>query len=245
VGLAADLRQNVAATDLPRVFSGVRVDDVAPIREPDTGVLSRDLLKRISRSTVKITGEARDCGRVQEGSGAVVAPGRVVTNAHVVAGVTRPTVQVGGTGRRYPARVVAFDSRRDVAVLSVPGLRAPVLAQAGPLGRGDDAVVAGFPNNGPFDVEAARVRRSLVALGEDIYGQGGVEREVYELYTTVEPGNSGGPMVNSKGEMVGVVFARSETDVNTGYALTSDEVRRVVEAGISASEAVVPGHCTR
>lgn len=245
VGLADDLRHNVASADLPRVFSGVRVDGVAPIGKPDPGVLNRDLLKTIQRGTVKVTGEATDCGRLQEGSGAVVAPRRVVTNAHVVAGVKRPRVQVGGTGRRFPARVVAFDSRRDVAVLDVPSLSAAPFDLAEPLRRGDDAVVAGFPNNGPFDVQAARVRRSLVALGEDIYGKPGVEREVYELYTTVEPGNSGGPLVNTQGDLVGVVFARSETDVDTGYALTYEEARRVIAAGIAATEPVVPGRCTR
>lgn len=243
-GLAADLRHSVAVADLPRVFSGVTVDGVAPIQPPDSDLLDPPLLEQLARSTVKVTGEAPACGRVQEGSGAIVASDRVVTNAHVVAGVNRPTVQVGGVGRRYPARVVAFDSRRDVAVLAVNGLRGAVLPLGDPLGRGSDAIVAGFPNNGPFDVVPARVRRSLVALGEDIYSEPGVEREVYELFATVEPGNSGGPMLNADGELVGLVFARSETDAHTGYALTYEEARRVIAAGISASASVTPGHCT-
>lgn len=243
-GLADDLRASVAVADLPRMFSGVTVDGVAPVRAPDPGVLDQSVLDRVAASVVKVTGEAPDCGRVQEGSGTVVADGRVVTNAHVVAGVTRPVVQIGGTGRRYPARVVAFDSKRDVAVLAVAGLPAEPLSLAEPLDRGNDAIVVGFPNNGPFDAGAARVRRSLVALGEDIYGQAGVEREVYELYATVEPGNSGGPLLDSSGDLVGVVFARSETDADTGYALTYEEARPVIAAGLAATRSVTPGHCT-
>jgi S1-C subfamily serine protease len=244
-GFAHELRDSVAVADLPGVFSGVDVEDVAAVDPPDPRLLQLSVVKSVQASTVKITGEAPDCRRAQEGSGSVVAPERVVTNAHVVAGVRHPTVQVAGVGRRYRAQVVSFDSRRDVAVLAVPGLRAPALKLGNPLERGNGAIVVGFPHNGPFDVEAARVRRSLVALGDDIYGKPGVERQVYELFATVEPGNSGGPLVNPRGELVGVVFARSETDAHTGYALTYAEVRRVIARGIEAVDPVVPGHCSR
>jgi S1-C subfamily serine protease len=192
---------------------------------------------------VKITGEATSCGRGQEGSGAVIAPHRVVTNAHVVAGVTNPRVQVGGTGRRYLASVVSFDARRDLAVLSVPGLKTAAIPLGSDLSRGDPALVAGFPNDGPFHASAARVRQLIRARGEDIYGQPGAVRAVYSLYVTVQPGNSGGPVLNAKGQLVGVVFAKSLDDKATGYALTLGESRSTIEQGATATAPVGTGGC--
>ncbi len=151
---------------------------------------------------MKIVGDAEACGRGQEGSGSVVGPQRVVTNAHVVAGVDAPTVQVSGVGERLPARVVLFDPQKDVAVLAVPNLTAPALPLASrDLQHGDDAVVAGFPKNGPFSAGAARVRNVLSAVGEDIYGKPGVTREVYSLYANVQQGNSGGPLLDTSGRI--------------------------------------------
>jgi S1-C subfamily serine protease len=242
VGLANTFRGVVAGTSFPRVFAGVGREDILPVDPPDASVLDQQVLRTVARSIVKITGAA-SCDRGQEGSGAVVAPERVVTNAHVVAGVRRPTVQVGGTGRRYDARVVAFDPRRDVAVLDVPGLPAPALRQGSELKRGDSAVVAGFPNNGPFQAGAARVRSVIRASGEDIYGGPGVIRRVYALYAQVEPGNSGGPVIAPDGTLVGVVFAKSLDDGSTGYALTLSEVEPVIQQGVASSDRVSTEGC--
>ena len=192
---------------------------------------------------MKITGAAVACDRGQEGSGAVIAPQRVITNAHVVAGVKEPYVQVGGVGRQYPARVVSFDPRRDLAVLAVPALQAPPLPEGDNLARGDDAIVAGFPRNGPFKVNAARVRQVIQASGEDIYARPGVVREVYSLFADVQPGNSGGPLLDRNGALAGVVFAKSLDDNQTGYALTLDEVEPVIQAGTTASGTVSTGDC--
>jgi S1-C subfamily serine protease len=239
---AADLRAAVAGSDLPRVFSGV-AEQIAPVEAPGVVILSSRQLTAAARSIVKVVGDASDCGRGQEGSGAVVAPERVVTNAHVVAGVEQPLVQAGGVGRRYRASVVAFDPGRDVAVLRVPGLEAPALPQGTDLERGQDAVVAGFPRNGPFTATPARVRQVLDARGENIYGGAGVVRQVYSLRAAVEPGNSGGPLLDGAGAMVGVVFARSADDPETGYALTLKEMAPVLTAGLSANAAVDNSGC--
>jgi S1-C subfamily serine protease len=225
------------------VFAGVGPEDIRPIRTPDPAGISRAAIRRAARSVVKITGEARSCSRGQEGSGAVVAAERVVTNAHVVAGVRRPFVQVGGVGRRYPAAVVEFDPRRDLAVLAVPGLDAPALGLGSQLQRGDSAVVAGFPRNGPFTAGAARVRSQLRAVGEDIYGRPGATRQVYSLYADVEPGNSGGPLLSPAGRLVGIVFAKSLDDADTGYALTLAEARSTIEEGIRADSQAGTGSC--
>lgn len=242
--LAENFRRAVASSDFPRVFEGVAPEQIMPVDVPDPGAVPPRVLARAQRSIVKILGEAPACRQGQEGSGAVIAPQRVVTNAHVVAGVDSPTVQVGGVGPRLPAKVVLFDPQRDVAVLAVPELTAPALPlAAGNLPRAADAVVAGFPRNLGFDAKAARVRTVISALGEDIYGKPGVTREVYSLYAAVEPGNSGGPLLGVDGTLAGIVFARSLDDADTGYALTIREVRSDLSAGIRASRPVSTGGC--
>ena len=243
VGLADRFRRVVGDSSFPRVFAGVGPETITPIGAPDPAVTGTAAIRRARRSIVKITGEATDCGRGQEGSGAVVAPQRVVTNAHVVAGVDHPRVQVGGVGRKYPATVVAFDPQRDVAVLRVPDLTAPALAEGATLSRGADAVVAGFPKDGPFRAGAARVRSVLNATGENIYGSPGAVRQVYSLYATVQPGNSGGPVLTPAGVLVGVVFAKSLDDASTGYALTLAEAKPVIARGIATNRAVASGGC--
>jgi len=139
--------------------------------------------------------------------------------------------------------VVVFDPRRDLAVLSVPGLPAPALTQGPDLQRSSSAIVAGFPLDGPYRLDSARVRDVLTAKGADIYGSPGAVREVYSLYARVQPGNSGGPLLSPGGEVVGVVFARSLDDDNTGYALTLDEARPVLDAANSSSSPVNTGRC--
>jgi len=242
--LAENFRRAVAGSSFPRVFEGVAPETILPVPSPDPTAVPKRTIDIAERSIVKIVGDAAACGRGQEGSGAVVAPERVVTNAHVVAGVDAPTVQVDGTGRRFPARVVLFDPQKDIAVLDVPDLGAPYLKLAPrDLEHGDDAVVAGFPRNGPFSAGAARVRAVLSAIGEDIYGKPGVTREVYSLYANVQQGNSGGPLLDTSGQIVGIVFAKSLDDPLTGYALTVKEVRGDILAGIAAERPVSSGGC--
>jgi S1-C subfamily serine protease len=242
VGMANTFRGVVAGSTFPRVFAGVGREDIIPVTPPDGGVMSRAAIENAEQSIVKIVGEA-NCNRGQEGSGVVVSPERVVTNAHVVAGVRRPRVQVGGEGRRYQAYVVAFDPDRDVAVLAVPDLDAPAIGLGHDLDRADDAVIAGFPNNGPFVASPARIRAVLRARGEDIYGQPGVIRQVYSLYGQVEPGNSGGPVLSPDGRIAGVVFAKSLDDASTGYALTLGEVMPVIREGVTSQDPVSTGTC--
>jgi S1-C subfamily serine protease len=243
--LASRFRESVAASDFPRVFSNAGPEQISPVDPPSDSAIPAAVAKRVKAATVKITGDARKCGQTQEGSGAVVAPERVVTNAHVVAGVSRPQIQLGGTGRRYAGKVVLFDPQRDLAVIAVPGLpsSARPLAIGADIERGADAAFAGYPRNGPYVLGAARVRSVLRASGDDIYGKPGAVRRVYSLYATVQPGNSGGPVVDAQGALVGVVFAKSLDDTNTGYALTMQEARPDIDAGISAVDAVSTGGC--
>jgi S1-C subfamily serine protease len=241
--LADSFRESVAGSSFPRVFAGVGPEQILPVDPPDPNAMSQQVLAKVRLSIVKITGNAVSCSRGQEGSGAVVSRERVVTNAHVVAGVEEPFVQVSGVGRKYRASVVLFDSLRDIAVLAVPGLTAQALPLGGELDHSDSAVVAGFPHNGPFKAGPARIRAKIRASGEDIYGRNGAVREVYSLLATVEPGNSGGPLLSPRGKIVGIVFAKSLDDANTGYALTLGESRGSIRAGTAATRQVPTGGC--
>lgn len=206
-------------------------------REPD--------VRAAAESVVKISGRAEQCSRVLEGTGFVVAPERIMTNAHVVAGVDEPVITFP-EGDPLAAQVVLFDPDTDVAVLAVPDLPlAPLdFAEESPS-RGDDGVVIGYPGSNPLTVASARVRGEYELLGHDIYGDGQVERAVVSLRGSVRPGNSGGPVVSTDGTVQGVIFAASMTDTNTGYALAFSEVEEMLTQAPEATDAVSTGRCTR
>ncbi|PRY16146.1 MarP family serine protease [Kineococcus rhizosphaerae] len=234
------------ASGFPRVFTGLTPEPIAPVAQPPAN--APEALQRPLASVVKVTGVADSCRRGLEGSGFVVADSggsaRVVTNAHVVAGVERPEVQPGGQGRRYAATVVAFDADRDLAVLDVPGLSAPVLPRAPELVAGDAAVVVGFPLDGDYQAVPARVRQLLRAQGRDIHDTRDVVREVYSVAATVQPGNSGGPLLTEDGRVAGVVFAKSLDDPDTGYVLAPVELDAVLAEAGSSTAPVGTGACT-
>ncbi|WP_345713956.1 MarP family serine protease, partial [Kineococcus glutinatus] len=232
----------------PRVFTALRDETVRPVDPPAAQVPQTAGLRRAQPGVVKVTGVAAACDRALEGSGFVLRlrgdAALVVTNAHVVAGVVQPLVQPQGTGTRHPGRVVLYDPARDVAVVEVPGLDAPALPVVGNLERGDPALVAGFPLDGPYTLATARVREVVEAGGRDVYDTADVVRQVYAVYATVEPGNSGGPLLTEDGEVAGLVFARSVEHADTGYALTSQELAEAL-AGLDTATAAVPtGACT-
>jgi S1-C subfamily serine protease len=230
----------LSAEGFPPVFSALAPASARPVALPTNSQLSRAVL--VARaSTVKIEGYG--CGVLQEGSGFVAAPGLVVTNAHVVAGIPHPLVQVGTSVK--PAEVVSFDPSFDLAVLRVSGLAAPVLAlDPATVARGTQAAVLGYPGGGSFTVDAAGVMALFEAEGRDIYGQGLTIRNVYEIDAVVRPGNSGGPLVLPDGQVVGVVFSRSTVDDNIGYALTSADVVPRVARAETVTSAVGTGPCT-
>ncbi|MFF9766414.1 MarP family serine protease [Streptomyces sp. NPDC014636] len=206
----------------PQVFNPFENESTARVARPTGDSVTPAATNAARLSTVKIEGAAGAEGR--EGSGFVYAARHVMTNAHVVAGIDDPSVRIGGVGRSYEARVVLFDPDRDVAVLYVPGLRAPVLRFDTAAVRGDSAVVAGYPQDGGLNLQAATVANRVRATGLNIYNDRTVTREVYSIRSTVRPGNSGGPLLTTGGRVFGVVFARSTSDAETGYALTAAEV---------------------
>ncbi|MDN3263538.1 MarP family serine protease [Streptomyces sp. CSDS2] len=240
----ADFSSVLAQNGFPQVFSPFADEPIKDVLPPDPALAGSPVAQRARNSIVKVTGTAHSCGKVLEGTGFVFADRRVMTNAHVVGGVDEPRVQIGGEGRKYDARVVLYDWERDIAVLDVPDLRATALRfTREDAAGGDGAIVAGFPENGAYDVRAARVRGRITASGADIYHRGTVRRDVYSLYAVVRQGNSGGPLLTPDGEVYGVVFAKSLDDADTGYALTADEIRADIERGRTANEQVGTDSC--
>ena len=241
--LFSSFRRVLDDNGLPTVFAGLAPEQIRPVPPPTPGITGNRAVRRAGPSVVKVVGTAEDCSRRLDGSGFVYAAQHVMTNAHVVAGVDDPQVQIGGIGRTYDARIVLYDPSRDVAVLYVPDLRADPLDLDPTGGRGDDAVVAGFPGGGPYRLEAARIRDTIDARGPDIYHRDQVTREVFSLYAVVEPGNSGGPLLSLRGDVYGMIFAKSLDDADTGYALTADEVRPLARRGAGRIAEVDTGAC--
>lgn len=239
-----DFSSALAQNGFPQVFSPFDNEPITNVEPPDPALAGSPVAARAKKSIVKVVGTAPSCGKVLEGTGFVFSDRRVMTNAHVVGGVEEPTVQIGGEGRLYDAKVVLYDWQRDIAVLDVPDLKATPLVFTGDDARtGDSAIVAGFPENGAYDVRSARVRARIDANGPDIYQRGTVLRDVYSLYATVRQGNSGGPLLTPDGKVYGVVFAKSLDDPDTGYALTADEIREDIEIGRTANQQVDSQGC--
>jgi S1-C subfamily serine protease len=218
-------------------FAPERIIEVGP----PPGKIARDPeIQQAAASVLKIRGE-NSCNRGVEGSGFLYSPDRVMTNAHVVAGVDNPTVLVGDT--EVPARVVYYNEDLDVAVLAVESVGRPFLRFDFDGAERDPGAVLGYPQDGPYDVQAARIRSEQRLRSPDIYGQGTVVREVFSIRALVRPGNSGGPLVSDDGEVLGVIFAASVTDDETGYALTSEQVRESAARGKLNGSAVDTGRC--
>jgi S1-C subfamily serine protease len=227
-----------------QVFSAIGAEQSLNLPAPDESVTKAPALARDERSIVKITGEATSCSQDIEGSGFVISSQHVLTNAHVVAGVTEGlTVYPPEGGQQLSAQVVLYDPQRDLAVLYVPGLSARPLKLAGHASSGTSAIVAGYPQDGPFTAVPARIGFSIKASGPNIYSTDTVERGIYPIKADVRPGNSGGPLLARDGEVYGVVFAASTAYPDVGYALTSDEVMNDVSAGSGRTSDVSTEGC--
>ena len=226
------------------VFSKIGEDRILAIPAPNQNVLNTSGYQAARSRVVKVQGMAPSCGRIIEGSGFVISRDHILTNAHVVAGVTQDQRVTTPDGRTMTATVVFYDPEVDVAVLDVPGLGLSPLHFAGPAGAGDDAVVAGYPMNATSLQQApARIGGTQDAQGPNIYQTETVTRQIYELRALVEQGNSGGPLLSPDGTVDGVVFAAAVGAPDIGFALTADEVMPDVQAGMNASTPVSTQSC--
>ena len=237
-----NLRQAIDRRGLPDVLDPLTPTQARPVSAPDQTLVSSPVVNRVEGSVVKISGIAPSCSRQIDGSGFVIAPQRVMTNAHVLAGVTNPVVKA--EGKDYDATPVYIDEETDIAVLAVPRLPEVPLAWAGaPADSGADSIIMGYPGGGGLYVGPARVRDRGPISGPDFRNARTVVRDVYALYGSVRAGNSGGPLFDSQGHVLGVVFASAIDDPNTGYALTQAEVNDALVQGVRSTSPAATGAC--
>ncbi|MFG6445244.1 MarP family serine protease [Microbacterium sp. P06] len=236
----AELRGSVFGDGLPTLG---QLLEPAFVPTAPAVALDDPALTAAAQSVAKITGVAYACGITASGTGFAVAPDRVVTNAHVVAGVAQPVVELPGRPARE-GRIVYFDPIDDLAVIAVDDLDAAPLTVVPTLAVGAAAVVQGYPHGGPFTSGTAQV----VSVGSpnvpDIYDSSSAARDIYALAAVVRPGNSGGPLLTPSGEVAGVVFARSDSDDDVGYAMTPVELAPVIARLGELDSAVASGDCT-
>jgi S1-C subfamily serine protease len=238
----------VGTTFFPRYLQPFADEEIREVSPGAQRLLSDPDIADAESSVLKIRGN-NDCGRGVEGSGFLYADDRLMTNAHVVAGVDEPDVTIGD--QTVDATVVYYNPDLDVAVLRLDDLGRDPLPFVDSdeeerkfvVDAKDGVAILGYPEDGPYDVQRGRVREERTLESPDIYGDGSVIREVYSLRGLVRPGNSGGPIVTTQGHVAGVVFAASVTDDDTGYALTWEQVADAAADGRRASEPVSTGAC--
>ncbi|MGZ5390651.1 MAG: acid resistance serine protease MarP [Mycobacterium sp.] len=226
---------------LPDVLQPFGRTPIVAVDAPDAALAADPFVTATRPSVVKIRGVAPGCQKVLEGTGFVVAPNRVMSNAHVVAGAESATVQVDD--RTYNAYVVSYDPQADISILDVPELSAaPLQFAQGEAATGTDAVVMGYPGGGDFAATPARIRETIELNGPDIYRSTTVTRQVYTIRGSVRQGNSGGPMIDRSGQVLGVVFGAAVDDADTGFVLTAEEVKRQLDK-LYSTQRVPTGAC--
>jgi S1-C subfamily serine protease len=215
----------LSTSGLPDVLQPFGRTPIVNVDVPDAALAADPVVAATRPSVLKIRGVATSCQKVLEGSGFVVAPNRVMSNAHVVAGSESVTVEADG--KTYDATVVSYDPSADISILDVPDLPStPLQFDMQEAQTGTDAVVMGYPGGGEFTATPGRIREIIQLNGPDIYHTTTVTREVYTIRGTVRQGNSGGPLIDRDGKVLGVVFGAAVDDADTGFVLTSNEVAK-------------------
>ncbi|SFR15788.1 Colicin V production protein [Lentzea waywayandensis] len=227
--LSGDLQKLFDVSGFPAAMDPFNRTPLKEVEPPNTQLADSPVAKRLQASVLKVRGRAPSCSRALEGTGFVIAPERVMTNAHVVAGTNEVTVEVGRG--QFDATVVSYDPRTDIAVLAVPDLEAtPLQFRSDEVQPGEDGIVLGYPLDGPYKSSPARVRERIPLLrGPDIYDAQTVTRDVYTVRAEVRSGNSGGPLVDPNGRVMGVVFGAAVDDPETGFVLTAQQVQAMVQ----------------
>lgn len=234
-GFLAQVQSTISGVPFPETFAGIGLEPDLTQPLPVPASVDTSGVATAKQSVFRV--EGRGCGGLVTGSAYPIAPGYLVTNAHVVSGTSQTQVTQDTTGSSYPADVVLFDSQRDVAVLHAPGLQAAPLAPT-TADRGTKGAVIGYPGGGAETVEAAVIDSQRLAQGRDIYDSGTVSRQIWVIGSRVRPGNSGGPLIDLQGHVIGLIFAASATDPQQAYALTNDEISGDVQSGSSRTQPI-------
>jgi S1-C subfamily serine protease len=235
------LKALLNTSGLPDVLPQFGRTPIVDVDAPDAALATDAVVAATRPSVLKIRGVAPSCQKVLEGSGFVVSPNRVMSNAHVVAGSESVTVEVDG--QTYDASVVSYDPSADISILDVPDLpSAPLQFDMQEAPTGTDSVVMGYPGGGDFTATPARIREIIQLNGPDIYHTTTVTREVYTIRGTVRQGNSGGPLIDRGGKVLGVVFGAAVDDAETGFVLTANEVAKQM-ARVGNTQRVPTGAC--
>jgi S1-C subfamily serine protease len=237
--LFAQVRSTTVATTLPQVTGQALPGSV---KAGSDSAVQTDAVVAATASVVRVSGVAAQCSQSQFGSGFVVASDRVVTNAHVVAGVSDVVVEIPGS-EAVSGRVVYYNAVKDLAVIATDGLQAQPLEIASGASTGETVAFAGYPLGGPLALRAGAVQGlSTIQIKESTTTvRHGLQ--VYSLAGNVEQGNSGGPLLNLQGQVVGTIFAKSTSQADVGYALTMTEVKPVIDAAATYTETVDDGTC--
>jgi S1-C subfamily serine protease len=242
-GLPGELRNLLDESGFPSILAPFQEAPVRQINPPDPALQNSAVVQNVRPSVLKVRGTAPSCSRSLEGTGFVIDEERVMTNAHVVAGTEQVLVET--TRGHLEAEVVHYDPATDVAVLAVPGLdEKPLPLAEEPAEAGDDTIALGYPLDGPYTATPTRIRERITLRGPDIYDSRTVQRDVYTVRGQVRSGNSGGPLIDPDGRVVGVVFGAAVEDPDTGFVLTADEVSDEIEQARFLTAAVDTGPCT-
>jgi S1-C subfamily serine protease len=244
--LPGELRQLLNSSGFPDVTNPFSETPITQVGPPDVALAKSAVVTDVADSVLKIRGRAPSCSRQLEGSGFVIGPQLVMTNAHVVAGTDETAVEITRKGKpvELDASVVLYDPAVDVAVLRVPKLDADPLQFDNTVGQpGQDSIVLGYPLDGPYTATPGKIRQQINLKGPDIYESGEVTRDVYTIRAVVRSGNSGGPMIDPDGKVAGVVFGAALDDQETGFVLTVAQVAPAVQAAPNLTKKVDTGSC--
>lgn len=239
----AALRNVLRDSRFPQVFANLSPQPTNSVPPPDRRIVDDAEVRAAYRSVYKVQSQADSCEQIVTGTGFVYARDRIMTNAHVVAGANSVRVETWDGAKSYRADVVFFDAKLDIAVLAVAQLEAPILSFVGEAELGVEAVVPGFTGGKSLTPDPARVSDVMIARGHDIYGESRVDREIYVLRSHIAAGDSGAPLLDLNGGVLGVVFAAATDRDEVGYALTAQAVRAAARAGILADSSVRTGVC--
>ncbi len=238
------LQETITNSPLPEVFQSL-VESRFVANKVEENVEIPDSIKNSKNSVVRIDGIAQSCSAAMTGTGFIVGTERVITNAHVVAGVDEPVISQPNSTLQIQGKVIYIDRQKDIAVLFVPGLMGDKLTFIGPVTANELGFVIGYPNGGVLKTIPVSISSEFESLGADIDGQGQVKREVIVFGGEIKPGNSGGPLLNDQGQVLGMVFAADAENKNTGYALAPQEMVEIINKSKELVNPVITGECAK